>query len=79
MVMNWRGWVVENELEYLSDVEATSPNVKRLGTRLVHDLPLKGARISIGDNYSSVVIFNLRHVFWACRLLMIFHWFPIDK
>lgn len=53
MVMNWRGWVVENELEYLSDVEATSPNVKRLGTRLVHDLPLKGARISIGDNYSS--------------------------
>ncbi|MBB1406360.1 fimbrial biogenesis outer membrane usher protein [Pseudoalteromonas sp. SG44-5] len=53
MVMNWRGWVVENELEYLSDVEATSSNVKRLGTRLVHDLPLKGARISIGDNYSS--------------------------
>ncbi len=53
MVMNWGGWVVENELEYLSDVEATSSNVKRLGTRLVHDLPLKGMRVSIGDNYSS--------------------------
>lgn len=52
MVMNWRGWVIENELEYLSDVAATSSNVKRIGTRLVHDLPLKGMRMSIGDNYS---------------------------
>lgn len=53
MVLNWRGWVIENELEYLSDDTAMSSNIKRLGTRLVHDLPLKGMRISVGDNYSS--------------------------
>lgn len=53
MVMNWRGWVLENELEYLSDSPPAASKVKRLGTRLVHDLPLKGMRISVGDNYSS--------------------------
>ncbi|ALS33648.1 hypothetical protein PTRA_a2573 [Pseudoalteromonas translucida KMM 520] len=53
MVMNWRGWVIENELEYLSDISPSSSNVKRLGTRLVHDLPLQGMRVSVGDNYST--------------------------
>jgi len=51
MVFNWKGWVLENEGEYLS--ETTSSSFKRLGTRIVHDLPLNGMRISFGDNYST--------------------------
>lgn len=51
MVFNWEGWVLENEGEYLS--ETTSSSFKRLGTRIIHDLPLNGMRISVGDNYST--------------------------
>ena len=52
MVMNMNGWVLENENEYSSNTTDDGSSVKRLGTRLIHDLPLKGARISIGDNYA---------------------------
>ena len=53
MVVSWEGWVLENEVEYLSEVAPTSSNIRRLGTRIIHDLPLSGLRISVGDNYSS--------------------------
>ncbi|MGB3599023.1 MAG: fimbria/pilus outer membrane usher protein [Marinomonas sp.] len=52
MVMNWQGWVIENDNEYTSSSTSDESNIKRTGSRLVHDLPLDGARISIGDNYS---------------------------
>jgi len=58
MVLGWNGWVLENEAEYLSDVTSSVPNVKRLGTRIIHDLPLQGMRLSIGDNYSSGTYFQ---------------------
>ncbi|MGO3407789.1 fimbria/pilus outer membrane usher protein [Marinomonas sp.] len=52
MVMNWQGWVIENENEYSSVSAAGESSITRTGSRLVHDLPLDGARIEIGDNYS---------------------------
>ncbi|MEL0622209.1 fimbria/pilus outer membrane usher protein [Marinomonas arenicola] len=51
MVMNWQGWVIENDNEYSSSSTDES-SIKRTGSRLVHDLPMSGARISIGDDYS---------------------------
>ena len=53
LVLNLNGWVLENEGEYLSERTARSSSFKRLGTRIIHDLPLNGMRISVGDNYSS--------------------------
>tara|TARA_R110001583_G_scaffold18595_1_gene73801 strand:- start:2124 stop:4493 length:2370 start_codon:yes stop_codon:yes gene_type:complete len=52
MVFNWNKWVLENEEEYFSNA-TDEQSIQRLGTRLVHDLPVKGMRLSIGDNYSS--------------------------
>ena len=50
-VINFHSWVLENEAEYESNDKKS--NFKRLGTRLIHDLPEQGMRVSIGDNYSS--------------------------
>jgi outer membrane usher protein FimD/PapC len=50
-VINFHSWVLENEAEYESNDKKS--NFKRLGTRLIHDLPEQGMRISVGDNYSS--------------------------
>jgi len=52
-VVSWEGWVLESETEYLSEVSSQASKVKRLGTRIVRDLPLDGMRMSLGDNYSS--------------------------
>jgi len=53
MALNWRGWVVENEVEYISEITEKDSSFRRLGTRLTHDMPFAGMRISVGDNYSS--------------------------
>jgi len=53
MALNWQGWVIENEVEYISEITEKDSSYRRLGTRLTHDTPLAGMRISVGDNYSS--------------------------
>ncbi|KPZ57809.1 fimbria/pilus outer membrane usher protein [Pseudoalteromonas sp. P1-25] len=53
IVASWQGWVVENELEYNKISQPSSSIFKRRGTRLIHDLPNLGMRLSIGDNFSS--------------------------
>ncbi|WP_462175261.1 fimbria/pilus outer membrane usher protein [Pseudoalteromonas gelatinilytica] len=50
-VLNFSGWVLENEAEYITSNNKNE--FKRLGTRIIHDLPLDGMRFSVGDNYSS--------------------------
>lgn len=50
MVINIKKWVLENESEYDSNRSENTPILKRLGTRLVHDIPDSGLRITLGDN-----------------------------
>ena len=53
IVASWQGWVLENEFEYNKISQPASSNFKRQGTRLIHDLPSLGMRLSLGDNFSS--------------------------
>lgn len=49
MVLNINKWVLENEAEYNSTRSENTPVLKRLGTRLVHDIPENGLRFTVGD------------------------------
>ncbi|MGO2513813.1 fimbria/pilus outer membrane usher protein [Marinomonas polaris] len=49
MVVNIKKWVLENEAEYDSEKNGNGPIFKRLGTRLVHDIPDSGLRVILGD------------------------------
>lgn len=51
-VLNWQGWVFENDNEFTSSSTSDEANITRTGTRLIHDMPIDGMRVSIGDSYS---------------------------
>ena len=53
MVMNIHDWVLENDEEYFPTDTPDEPSVKRLGSRIVHDLPSSGMRVTIGDQYTT--------------------------
>ena len=50
-VINLKSWVIENEAQFVNT--PSDNNFKRLGTRVIHDLPIHGMRFSLGDNYSA--------------------------
>lgn len=49
MVVNIKKWVLENEAEYDSEKNQNGPILKRIATRLVHDIPDSGLRVTLGD------------------------------
>ncbi|SBS27476.1 Fimbrial Usher protein [Marinomonas spartinae] len=53
MVINMNRWVLENDEEYYPTDEANDPSIKRTGTRLIHDFPSNGTRVTLGDKYTS--------------------------
>jgi len=50
-VLNLKNWVIENEAQFVNT--SSNHDFKRLGTRVIHDLPIHGMRFSLGDNYSA--------------------------